>query len=333
MRKRILLIYTGGTIGMVHDGAGALVPMDFGSIRERLPALDSVPVELEIVALERPMDSSDMTPDVWAELARIIVDRRDAAEGVVVLHGTDTMAFTASALSFMLEGLERPVVLTGAQRPMTAVRGDARENLVTAVAIAADPRAPREVMICFDDVLLRGNRATKVAADRFDAFSSPNFPPLARAGVEIRFARPGDGPPPTDGVLRLRTTFEPSVTALRLFPGLGEQAVRHALQAPGVVLQTFGAGNAPSAPWLLDAIAEAAAAGTVVVNVTQCLEGTVSQGRYATGLALERAGVVGGHDLTFEAAITKLMLLLGEDGADRARELMPVPLAGELTPP
>ena len=333
MRRRILLIYTGGTIGMVHDAAGALVPMDFGSIRERLPALDTIPVELNIVSLDHPIDSSDMAPAVWAQLARTIVDHRDAADGVVVLHGTDTMAFTASALSFMLEGLERPVVLTGAQRPMTAVRGDARENLVTAVAIAADPRAPREVMISFDDVLLRGNRATKVAADRFDAFSSPNFPPLARAGVEIRFARPDAAVPPTDGVLRLRTAFEPCVTALRLFPGLGEQAVRHALQAPGVILQTFGAGNAPSSPWLLGAIAEATANGTVVVNVTQCLEGTVEQGRYATGASLERARVVSGCDMTFEAAITKLMLLLGEHGPERARELMPVPLAGELTPP
>lgn len=344
---RVLLIYTGGTIGMVH-GPDGLRPLDFGSLMAHLPALASIPLDLRVTALREPIDSSQATPELWVSIASLICSRYERHDAFVVLHGTDTMAYSASALSFMLAGLTKPVIFTGAQRPLSLVRSDARENLVTAIAIAAQQRV-REVAIFFDRLLMRGNRVTKVAVERFDAFASPNHPPLARAGVEITYeesafltaegAMPGSAPfgpdgaaaPPTPGA---QMRCSPHVASLRLFPGISRDGVEALLgtrQLAGLVIEAYGAGNAPSLPWLLEAVAGAVDRGVVAVSVTQCLAGSVAPERYAAGSGLARAGVRSGADMTFEAAVTKLMVLLGGRPAAEAAELISVPLAGELT--
>jgi L-asparaginase len=328
---RVLLIYTGGTVGMV-GGRDGLEPLDFGSLVDHLPALASLRLDLCAESLQPPIDSAEATPQLWTWIATLIEERYEAHDAFVVLHGTDTMAYTASALSFMLEGLGKPVIVTGGQRALSQVRSDARENLVSAIAIAAHQRV-REVSVFFDRVLLRGNRTTKIAVDRFDAFASPNHPPLARAGVEISY-HGAIAPPERAGSLRVATRFHPGVTSLRLFPGIGRAAIEAVLALPdlaGFVLAVYGAGNAPSTAWLQEGLAAAVQRGVVAVCVTQCLSGSVTPGRYASGAGLSRAGVLSGADMTFEAAVTKLMLLLGEHGAHAARELIGVPLAGELT--
>jgi L-asparaginase len=333
-RSRVLLLHTGGTLGMRRRDDGSYAPAA-GALAEALaglPELARAPLpELELVEFDPLLDSSDMRPDDWQRIADALAERLPTVAGAVVLHGTDTMAYTASALSFLLAGLDRPVVLTGAQIPLAEVRSDARENLVTALLLACDARL-REVAVYMNGRLLRGNRCTKVSSVGFDAFDSPNLPALAEVGVDVRWRdallRPATAPPLR--ALRLRSV---PVVALRLFPGITGATLRQVLRDPvrGLVLETYGAGNAPTRDDdLLDAIAEATARGVVIVNVTQCLRGAVRMDAYAAGRGLLAAGVVSGGDMTAEAALTKLTVLLSQplEPSEVARR-MAIDLAGE----
>lgn len=325
---------------MVADPlTGAMRPMDLDHLEQQVPELRRVGVHLEAIAFERALDSSDLGPAHWSRIAAIIGEHYHRFDGFVVLHGSDTMAYTASALSYLLEGLAKPVVLTGSQLPIGTIRTDARENLVTAIEIAAArdadgrPMVP-EVAIYFEYRLLRGNRTVKVHAERFEAFRSPNWPPLAEAGVHLRYDR-GALLPRRTGPLRVHQSLDDRITVLRLFPGIRPDLVRHHLAMPGLraaVLTTFGSGNAPTHPDLLDALREAVDRGVLLVNVTQCVGGRVEQGRYQTSKALLDMGVVGGADLTVEAAVTKLMFLLAsEQGTVAVAQRMVAPIAGDLT--
>lgn len=338
---RILMIYTGGTIGMTEDPAThTLRPFDFSHLLDNVPKIKKLGYEITNLSCNPPIDSSDMSPEHWATIARTIADRYRDFDGFVVLHGTDTMAYTASALSFMLENLAKPVIITGSQLPIGEVRTDGEENLITALQIAA-ATAPdgspmvQEVAILFENYLWRGNRATKMSADNFNAFKSNNYPALAQIGLGIHFFQDALYRRHERRPLRTHYSMCTDVCFVDLFPGITESTLRHQLSAPGVrgvVLRTYGAGNAPTAPWFGRAVAEAVERGVVVANVTQCVNGGVN-GRYAAGAGLRQAGVVCGHDITAEAAITKMMHLfgLGLTPAEVA-DNFPQPLCGELTP-
>ncbi|MBT1707821.1 asparaginase [Fulvivirgaceae bacterium PWU5] len=336
-RSRILIIYTGGTFGMTYDKDGVLIPFDFASILEHLPTLKNLSLEITVVSFEIPIDSSNINPGHWQVIGEVIKDNYDQHDGFVVLHGTDTMAFTASAISFMLEGLHKPVIFTGAQLPIAEPRSDARENLITSLDIASARRngepLVNEVCIYFDYVLLRGNRTKKVESMQFDAFNSGNYPPLAKAGVKIdyNFSAMAVVSPSS---LTLRKSFETNISILKLFPGISQEIVHAILSIPGlkaVVMETYGSGNAPTLPWLTEELKRAIENGVIILNISQCPGGRVLQGRYETSKKLQQIGVIGGADMTTEAAVTKLMLLIGEYGPDRARELVGLSLAGELT--
>ncbi len=334
---RLLVLYTGGTIGMAPGPDGALEPLDLRELGVHLPFVHRLPIGLTVATLTEPIDSAAMTTSDWIAIADAIVEHSPGHVGVVVLHGTDTMAYTASALSFLLESIHIPIVLTGAQRPVTELRSDGRENLVTAMAIAAGhlrgaPLVP-EVTIFFDDLLLRGNRTVKVHADSYRGFASPNYPPLATAGVAIDIdasllREPGTGP------IRRNGGVSDAVTTLRLYPGLTAQAVHAVLDQPGLrgaILDAYGAGNGPTDRWFLDPLGSAVDRGVTVVVTTQCRAGSVIGGLYATGSALLATGAIPGGDLTFEAALTKLMVLVDRHEPDVVRQRMRDDLAGELS--
>ena len=335
----LFLLYTGGTIGMGPDADGALVPLDLRELREHLPFLQRLPLALTVATFVDPIDSSAMSPTDWLDIADAIVAHAPGHAGVVVLHGTDTMAYTASALSFLLEDIDVPVVLTGAQRPVTELRSDGRENLVTALAIAAGhlrgaPLVP-EVTIAFSDVLVRGNRAVKVHADSYHGFASPNHPPLATIGASIDF-EPTLIRPPGAGPIRRSSGLSVAVTGLRLHPGIDGDDLGAVLARPGLrgfVLEAYGAGNGPTDSWFLDPLRSAVDRGVTVVVTTQCRAGGVVGGLYATNAALLATGAVSGGDMTFEAALTKLMVLTDDHAPDEVRRLMQEDLAGELSEP
>ncbi|WP_201757609.1 asparaginase [Adlercreutzia muris] len=341
MKPRILIVYTGGTIGMTEDLAtGALVPFSFDHLMRNVPKIGRLGYALDHVEIDPPIDSSNMNPVHWAQVAKMIADAYDDFDGFVVLHGTDTMAYTASALSFMLRGLAKPVILTGSQLPIGEIREDGTENLITALQIAAartGDGAPmvQEVAISFGRHLWRGNRAMKVSSTNFGAFASYNYPPLADMDLHIVYRERLLARPAAGTALAPLYAMDDAVAVAFLYPGITEAALRPQLLAPGakaVVLRTFGAGNAPTETWFTDLVAEAVGAGKVVVNVTQCPAGGVEEKRYATGDALAKAGVVSGCDMTCEAALTKLMHLFGQGlSATEVAAAMTRPLAGELT--
>ena len=337
--NKVLLISTGGTITMVRDEATqALVPADMETFKAYLPELFAGAVHVDIQAFSPLIDSSDVNPECWVRIARMVYDHYDEYDGFVLLHGTDTMSYSASALSFMLQNLSKPVVFTGSQLPVGVLRSDAKENLLTAIEIAAakdeegNAIVP-EVTIYFEDRLFRANRTTKRNAEHFSAFNSYNYPALAKAGVHITYQPHLVHYSDPNEPLVLHTDFDCNVAVLKLFPGIQQPVVRallHTRGLKGVVLETFGAGNAPTDKWLYRELKAAVDHGIIIVNKTQCNTGSVEMGLYAVSLNLMKAGVLSGYDITTEALLTKMMLLLGEN-PEHAKELLGQSLCGEMT--
>jgi L-asparaginase len=320
-KSAILLIYTGGTIGMKEDPSiQALKPFNFSQILEEVPELGKFAYRIDSHTFDPLIDSSDVEPSLWRSLVELIEEKYDRYDGFVILHGTDTMAYSASALSFMLEGLTKPVIFTGSQLPIGTPRTDGKENLISSVEIAAakdkDGHAlVPEVCIYFDNVLMRGNRASKINSDNFRAFRSPNFPPLAEAGIHIRYNTSEIRlPSGWDTRPIFHKELDTRVSILKMHPGITPQIVRTILCSPdtrAVIIETYGAGNAPSREWFLEIVREASAMGKILLNVTQCIAGSVNMDIYATGKSLKAAGVTNGYDSTTESALGKLFYLLG----------------------
>ena len=318
--NKVLLIYTGGTIGMNRNPrTGALEPFNFESLLSNVPELQQVSTEIATFQFNPPIDSSDMSPERWVDLAHVITNNYNLYDGFVILHGTDTMAYTASALSYMLENLTKPVILTGSQLPIGQVRTDGKENVITSIEIASakyqDGKAMvPEVCIYFNGHLMRGNRTTKQSADNFNAFESFNYGHLADAGVNINYHMSRILMPDYSKSVQPRFVLDPSVIVFTVFPGIQEDLIRHVLMSPklrSIVMRTYGSGNAPQYPWLMNALKEATGKGKIIVNISQCMAGSVEMGRYDTGYQLKEAGVISGHDSTVESAVTKLMYLQG----------------------
>ena len=341
MTNTVLLIYTGGTIGMGRNPqTGALEPLDFSHLLEQLPELRFIKADVDTYQFSPAIDSSDMDPQFWARLVNLIAERYDRYDGFVILHGTDTMAYTASALSFMLENLTKPVILTGSQLPIGQLRTDGKENLITSIELAAakDQQGRAvvpEVCIYFSGRLLRGNRATKKNADGFQAFDSYNFPRLCDAGVDFVYHNHHILQPDFTKPLKVHPQMDTNVIVFSLFPGIQQNLISTLLTIPsirGIVMRTFGSGNAPQNPSLAKLLREATERGVVIVNVTQCGAGHVEMGRYETSHHLLEAGVISGYDSTVEAAVTKLMHLQAiYDDSKTVREKMNQSLAGEIT--
>jgi L-asparaginase len=339
MTPSLLIIYTGGTIGMVKNQAtSALQPYHFGDIYKLIPVLNNFEYKLQSISFDPLIDSSNVTPAFWVKLATVIEENYDKFDGFVVLHGTDTMSYSASMLSFMLENLNKPVIFTGSQLPMGVVRTDGRDNFINAIEIAAaqvngKPMVP-EVAIYFENKLMRGNRTSKFNAENFNAFLSGNYPPLAEVGVHIRYnneiiVKPGNRK------LKVHKNLDNSVIILKLFPGIAEIVVKNALNIEGlkgVILETYGAGNAPTDLWFIDALTQAIQKGIIIYNVTQCKGGAVDMGKYETSMQLGQIGVIGGSDITTESAIAKMMFLLGQGyPGDELKKMLQLSLRGELT--
>ena len=339
--RKVLLIYTGGTIGMGRNlKTGALEPLDFNHLIENVNEFSYLNTEIDTYQFNQPIDSSDMDPRLWAHLVRIISKRYALYDGFVILHGTDTMAYTASALSFMLENLTKPVILTGSQLPIGQPRTDGKENLVTSIEIASTydeegHAVVPEVCIYFNGHLLRGNRSTKQNADGFDAFETFNYPHLCDAGVTFSYHHHNILTPDFTQPMIPHTAMDVNVVVFSLFPGIQESMVRHVLEAPelrGIVMRSFGSGNAPQQSWLQKLLKDASCRGVTIVNISQCLAGKVEMGRYNTGYQLKSAGVVSGYDSTVESAVTKLMYLQARfSDCHMIRRYMNRSLCGEIT--
>jgi L-asparaginase len=338
--RSILIIYTGGTIGMVHrPHTGTLGPVKFDQIKEEIPELNKFNYKIETITFDPPLDSSNMNPAVWKKIGKSIRENYDRFDGFVVLHGTDTMAYTASALSYMFENLNKSVILTGSQLPVGTLRTDGKENLITSVEIAAAREGEKclvpEVCIYFDFKLFRGNRIVKRDADQFSAFRSVNYPELAVAGVNIRFNTAFIHYPLSDKEVNLNTRFDDHVAILKIFPGMNQKVFSSMLNIPGlkgIVLETFGSGNVPTSRWLINCVKNAIKRDIVVLNITQCEGGRVIMGQYETSIQLMRAGVVSGRDMTTEAAITKLMFLLGQGiDSEEVKKRLSENLRGEIS--
>ncbi|MES2796941.1 MAG: asparaginase [Bacteroidota bacterium] len=337
--EKVLVIYTGGTLGMVFDNKSqSLVPFDFEQIPDNLPEIARLDFEITVITLDNLLDSSNMKPQNWVELAEIIEKYYDSFDAFVILHGTDTMAYTASALSYILEGLNKPVILTGAQLPIGIARTDAKENFITALEISIAKKEGRpiisEVCIYFNSVLLRGNRSRKHESVQFNAFVSENYPPLATVGVTIDYNWPYLREFSFNSHLKVHKNLNENVLFLKLFPGISKNLVSNILNTSnlkGVVLETYGSGNAPTDEWFLEELGKAIATEILIINVSQCIGGKVAQGNYQTSRLLAEMGLISGEDITAEASITKLMMVLGQNLSYQASvNLLSQNLAGEI---
>ncbi|KPM31297.1 L-asparaginase, type I [Croceitalea dokdonensis DOKDO 023] len=339
-RPAILLIYTGGTIGMVKDyGTGYLKPFNFEELLRHIPELEQLDCEVSSISFEKPIDSSNMSPQYWVEIVTIIEDNYSRFDGFVVLHGSDTMSYSASALSFMLENLGKPVIFTGSQLPIGDLRTDAKENLITSIQIASLQKngmpLVQEVCLYFEYKLYRGNRTTKKNAEHFEAFDSPNYPPLAESGVHLKFQETYFWKIRTSKKkFKVHKNMDANVAVLRLFPGIQKQVLTAVLGTHNLkvlILETYGAGNAPVADWFIKGLDQAIKKGIHVVNVTQCLGGSVAMGHYETSEKLLNIQVIDGKDITVEAAITKAMYLLGNQVSNHLfKTVFETSLRGEM---
>jgi len=331
MKQKILLVYTGGTIGMVKNKVkNTLVPFNFDGLLKAIPELKSKELYLENISIKNPIDSSNMHPNIWVEIAEIIENNYTNYDGFVILHGTDTMAYTASAFSFMLENLSKAVIFTGSQIPIGARRSDAKENLITAVEIAASGKV-NEVCIYFEDQLYKGNRTVKVNTEHFEAFESPNYPILAEAGVNIKYKsvlqKKGN-----QGLV-VHKNCSDDVAILKLFPGIKIATIEAIIKsAKGIIIESFGAGNASTNAEFTLLLSQEIKEGKIIMNISQCLHGEAVRGQYETNEPFEKAGVICGKDMTTEAAITKLMFLLGQGiSNDKIKQLFQTDLRGEVS--
>ena len=335
----VLVIYTGGTLGMVRNDQGALAPMSFDQILNRMPELQSMEVGLTVISFTETIDSSDICPLHWEKMSRIIFEHYEDYDGFVVLHGTDTMAYSASALSFIFSDLDKPIIFTGAQLPIGEIRTDARANFVSAIEIASTkvdgkPLVP-EVAVYFEFNLFRGNRVHKQRSDLFSAFKSENYPVLANAGINIEFNKKFILPYVKNNKIELNYDFDTNVSVFPIFPGMGENALEAVLATKSLkalIIESYGQGNVPTAPWFINLLKKAISKGLIVINVSQCSGGAVTHGKYATSSALDEIGVVSARDMTIEAVLTKTMYLLARyKNRETVVKKLDVPLAGEIT--